>query len=258
MTTDLTGPELPVTGNLPNGAEVEQKAAERMEQLMLLPAVRAAFSYIEEQGLKSKGYAYHFGHEDHTTEVIRDAILFAEYNNALIETGSVGFDLEDVVTEEEFELLAIAAAGHDTGFGALPREVNGKGHEEHSAQNAARFMEGHYSPEQIARVQQMVRDTVVRMEGDSMQVSSGDKLSKFLLDADVSNFGRDDFFEKSDFVAQEVQTADRGVFDSFALNFLLKRHHWQTAAARLLRADKERENVAFLEEKLKRPLNTVS
>jgi len=78
-------------------------------------------------------------------------------------------------------------------------------------------------------------------------------LAKILADADVSNFGRKDFNEKSEQVFQELvamgKVADtpeaRTKFDKSKQN-MLATHQWQTKAALKFRGEQQQKNLESL------------
>lgn len=84
-----------------------------------------------------------------------------------------------------------------------------------------------------------------------------DKLAQLLADADVSNFGREDYSEKSERVFEELvgmgkaqDTPEARVgFKKFGVN-MLKTHKWNTEAARRLRDEQKAKNLAKLEQSL--------
>lgn len=126
----------------------------------------------------------------HTDDVFHEVILFA---------------MLDDVPPRQLELLAIGAAYHDSGFlrQMQANEVVGAG----IAAEAMRA-DGSYSDEEIRTVVAMIEDTLVRpVEGGLAQIPS-QEISKYLLDADLSNVGREDFFDKSELVRTEIGAPD--------------------------------------------------
>lgn len=259
----------PSIKDLINLADIEQRVRQRLEAYKQLPVVMEARKIIQEAQLREKGYTYHFGQqpdfEDHTEDVMYSALYIAECNNELVrrlhqnENTQIAFlpgEPQDILGEEEMEDLAIAAVYHETGFAQIDaqagRQANGKGHEVPGAENGRQGMaRAGYSAERVDRVAQAILDTAVCFDGGSIQVATlGNPISQPLLDADVFNFGRKDFEEKSKQVCQETN-GDPVKSNAFALNFLLKRHHWQTTAARLLGQATEKANMAALEDKVK-------
>jgi predicted metal-dependent HD superfamily phosphohydrolase len=162
----------------------------------------------------------------HTLEVLRDVIEFA---------------LIDKLPARDIELLALAAVTHDAGF-IHTRTDN----ETIGARYAREIMikAGEYSEKEIQLVERMILDTaLVRVDGSLRQVPHTE-LSKYLLDADLGNFGRDDFFEKSELQREELGEAV-SPFRVKTLS-LLSAHTWLTNAAKTTRQHKKDENVAKL------------
>src|SRR5690606_38647195 len=116
---------------------------------------------------------------NHTISVFKEAILFAVY---------------DGLSEREIELLAIASAYHDAGF-LFQREDN----ESIAARLVAEEMKKtkQYENSEIKLVQEMIEDTKLFFEENSYKRNCSNKLSKYLLDADLSNLGRDDFLDNA-------------------------------------------------------------
>ena len=127
--------------------------------------------------------AYHAA--QHTRDVLGEVVLFS-------------------VTEDrpkrEIELLAVAAAYHDAGF-LVQRNDN----EPIAASMVEEAMldSGHYTEQEIELVKDMILDTKLIYTSEGPQQKASSELSRYLLDADMSNFGRADFFEKLDQVVKE-------------------------------------------------------
>ncbi|RMG39946.1 MAG: hypothetical protein D6719_12240, partial [Candidatus Dadabacteria bacterium] len=71
-------------------------------------------------------------------------------------------------------------------------------------------------------------------------------LSKYLLDGDLSNLGREDFFDKLELVRLE-RNIERDGFYKSTLGFVT-RHRWQTKVAELLRGPTKAKNIAKLKQ----------
>jgi len=76
-------------------------------------------------------------------------------------------------------------------------------------------------------------------------------LGEILCDADLANFGRTDFFEKSDLVRQELGINSGKGWYASCLN-LLKNHKYHTQAARDMFDEQKARNIQKLEEMLGR------
>jgi uncharacterized protein len=170
---------------------------------------------------------------DHTREVIADAVMLA---------------LRDQLLAREVELLAVAAAWHDTGFIESP---------EHNEPIAARMAVealtriGSYSSAEIKLIEQMILDTaIIPQEAGSPLQRATTKLSPYLLDADVANFGRDDFFVKGELLRRELGEADLVAYNQKTQG-LLTRHVWLSAPAQELWGAGKAFNLAKLQQLLK-------
>ena len=192
------------------------------QSLSQVPAISETLAILQKK-LPSDLRYHSFAH---TIEVLRDAIEFA---------------LTDKLTARSIELLALAAVTHDAGF--IQSRVN---NEEIGAKYARDTMmkAGSYSHEEIRLVERMILDTaLVQIDGALRQVPHTE-LSKYLLDADLGNFGRDDFFHKSDLQREELGE-DLIPFRVKTLQ-LLSAHTWLTNAALATRQSKKEQNLAKL------------
>ncbi len=198
-----------------------------IENFVSLPIIAEIFDRLQRE-LPAE---YTFHSAQHARDVMHEAILFSETESR---------------SKREVELLAIAAAYHDAGFlqQAIENEAIGA-----EIATAALIEHGGYSDDEVQLVQQMICDTRLIPGEDGLYQSASNDLSRYLLDADVSNFGRADFFDKLERLIQE-----RGVErlpELYATLKLMKNHDWLTDAARSLREDKKQENIAQLEALLK-------
>ena len=142
-------------------------------------------------------------------------------------------------------LLAIAAAFHDAGFLATR-----SGHERISADMAATAMSAdqRFSQADIELVGAMIMDTEVYQTGAVHRPKTN--LSPWLLDADLANFGRDDFFEQFYLVAKENKISPENMV--LPTLDLMDRHTWQSPAGRACFDQKKRANRQALTEALSR------
>ena len=153
----------------------------------------------------------------------------------------VALALEDSLPERDVELLAVAAAWHDIGF-LYTREAN----EPLAAEELSRYLASNdtYSADEIALLKRMILDTaLVKDTGIPMQVSTT-RLSPYLLDADLANFGRADFFEKGELQRLETNI-DKASFQQETL-LLLSKHSWLTPAAQRRWSDTKQQNISHL------------
>lgn len=159
---------------------------------------------------------------------------------------AISFGVTDGISARDLELLAIGAAFHDAGF--LVREENNEILGAEMAEKAMRE-EGGYSEEEIRLVREMIMDTSMTGGAFPGAQRATNFLSRYLLDADLSNFGREDFFEKLSLVEQELGKSHREHLEqTFAL---FTRHSWCTPAAESLRSAQKERNKKKLEKLLR-------
>jgi predicted metal-dependent HD superfamily phosphohydrolase len=165
---------------------------------------------------------------DHTKDVLRQTMELAE---------------EDALDTRDVLLLAIAAAFHDAGF-LEQRPKN----EPIGAQMAVQAMSasGRFSQVEQDLVEQMILDTQLVMEGPA-QISNS-RLSPWLLDADLANLGRDDFWDQTRLLAKELEIEIASMLPM--TRALMQRHDWQSPAGKRLFAAKKEANFVALEEEL--------
>jgi len=176
------------------------------------------------------GLFYHT--PEHTADVIAEVARFSS---------------ADSLGARERELLVVGAAYHDLGFIERIR-----GNESIGAQLAGAAMRavGRYSPEEIAAVETMIRDTEVKFLDRGPRQVPTTELSKYLCDADVSNLGRADFLEKAELVRREVNVPrDESFFTN--LRKFVAGHEWYTPAAKAARTKGKADNIAALDRILK-------
>ena len=165
-------PSTPSLGLL--GSQLTNTAS--LDRLMSHPLVSEALQVLDKL---PEGLYYH--NKQHTVNVISAAVKCAEL---------------DGISSRDLELLAIAAAWHDTGY-IIRRNQN----EIIGADLAREAMirTGLYLPEEIAQVTAAILDTEVAMDPASasfIQTARG-RLSPWLLDGDLSNFGSSDYMRIS-------------------------------------------------------------
>jgi predicted metal-dependent HD superfamily phosphohydrolase len=154
---------------------------------------------------------------------------------------SLRFGVTDRLSPRELELLAIAAACHDVGYISAPL-LNEPLGAAFARERMARH--GGYTEGEIALVERMILDTaLVTTDKVPHQVASTE-LSRYLLDADLSNVGREDFFEKAELLRKELGV-EIDIFRRDSLAFVTA-HRWHTAAALALRQEGKERNVQAL------------
>ena len=167
--------------------------------------------------------------------MMREALVFAIY---------------DERSERELELLAIAAAYHDAGY-----LEGAQGHEARGAAMALAAMQeqGGFSESEQSIVKRMILDTEIvpieiYMEPPSLEQHPHSDMSAYLLDADLSNLGRDDFFERMALLCKERAQRIEELYPSTIR--IMEQHRWLSAGAKAFREKKREENLAALREKL--------
>ena len=164
----------------------------------------------------------------HTQDVLRQTLELAA---------------EDALDDRDVLLLAIAAAFHDAGF-LKQRPKN----EPIGAKMAVDAMakSGRFSLDERALVEQMILDTQLVTEGPAQIANS--RLSPWLLDADLANRGRDDFWDQTKLLAKELNIDLQNMLPM--TQALMQRHDWQSPAGQRLFGAKKESNCVALERKL--------
>ncbi len=165
---------------------------------------------------------------DHTKDVLRQSMELAR---------------EDALDSRDVLLLAIAAAFHDAGF-LEQRPKN----EPIGAQMAVQAMagSGRFTETEQQLVEQMILDTQLVMEGPA-QISNS-RLSPWLLDADLANLGREDFWQQTELLAKELNMDMASMMPM--TRALMQRHDWQSPAGKRLFEHKKASNFVALESEL--------
>lgn len=128
------------------------------------------------------------------------------------------------LTEEEQELLDLAALFHDTGF-----TESYEGHEAVSRQIARAFLEKFDYPED------KIEQVLLLIDATYPPKYPGSKLEAVIKDADLSNLGREDYFESLEDLRYEWAVFLNHTYDDgewYELNFkFVKDHEYFTPAA---------------------------
>lgn len=208
--------------------QIDLLVKRNIERFRNIPLVQKAFELLD--GLPEY-LRYHT--KAHTEDVFHEAVLF----------GTI-----DGLDDASLERLATAAAWHDVGF-LVQQEKN--------EPEAVRLFEENsididlpYSED----IKAMIMDTQLQITTDGPQIIMSNEKSAYLLDADVSNFGRTDFWEKRQLVAEElgIDIDDKDTYAKF-LKFalaLIKNHEWHTRAAQGLRQAQTMLNIEALEKEI--------
>lgn len=147
------------------------------------------------------------------------------------------------VSEDDLHLLEIAAAFHDVGF-----TEDYANHEIVGARIVAQVLpEYGFSSREIERVMGMIIAT-------RLPQSPRNLLEEILADADLDVLGRTDFLSRNEALRQEWMNFGRETpleqWYEGQLAFL-NSHNYFTPAARMLRNEVKKKNIAVLEEKLR-------
>jgi uncharacterized protein len=198
-------------------------------------AKRNAFSILKTKLVKDLDYH----NSDHTQDVIESAErIFSE----LIK--EVRGLTKKMPFETELLLLKTAAAYHDTGFSVKYKE-NEQAGAGLAKGSLARYG---YNKKQIEDIAGMIMATQLPQNPKLL-------LEKILCDADLDNFGRDDFFEKGALIRKElegqsIEMSDKKWYEGTLK--LLENHNYFTEAAKRLRQEKKEENIRKLKEILEK------
>lgn len=157
--------------------------------------------------------------------------------------GSARIAQHSGVSEDELRLLEVAAAFHDVGF--TEEYAN---HEIIGTRIAAQVLPNYgFSGRQIERVMGMILAT-------RLPQSPRNLLEEILADADLDTLGRADFLARNEALRQEWTSYGRETllepWYEGQLAFL-KSHSYFTPAARMLRNEMKKKNIAIMEEKLR-------
>ncbi len=204
-----------------------ERVAAEFDRVARLPIIVQIFKDLNED--LPAHFKYHCA--DHSMDVLSEVVLLA---------------VVDSLSEEEIELLGIAAAFHDSGF-----LMKAGDNEEIAAEKAAGAMRASkaYSEDEVVAVSTMILDTRLPGNGARYAERPSFELSKYLLDADLGNLGREDFVQKLTLIGQEFGLDEKQNFRN--TYELLKNHFWYTPAAKKLRESQKQKNLIMVEQKLK-------
>lgn len=191
------------------------------------PAVRDGLSLLQSSLPSNLLYHTHA----HTVDVLEATLNYAN---------------EDRIGNREIELLAIAAVYHDAGF--LDKKHD---NEILGADRAAAAMKslGCYSEMEIAQVRSLILDTIVKQTPAGPRQIPSTELSKYLLDGDMTNLGREDFFEKGHLLQRELGIDSETDFLKNSLEIMVA-HQWHSEPAIRLRTAQKEANLKVLRAKL--------
>jgi uncharacterized protein len=142
------------------------------------------------------------------------------------------------LTKQETQLLLTAAQYHDAGF-----MVKAAGHEEESCRIAQQVLPGFgYTPEEIEQVCNLIKAT-------QLPQSPKNHLEEILADADLDYLGREDYFDISQRLYEELaltgNIGNKEDWKQAQINFL-ENHSYFTPTAINLRQAKKEENLRII------------
>ncbi len=214
------------------GEDIHERVASMYEKMLQKPEVAEALDLLDQL---SDNIRYH--NKGHTLDVLRETILFA---------------IADGVDKEVVEQVSISAAWHDVGY--IRQYENNEPVAVELFKQSRAFQ--NISEEQRNEIIANILDTrMVIVDNNPHLLQSGSKYG-YVLDGDVSNFGREDYFDKRMQVAEELglDLSDanlRRKFYEFAIK-LLENHEWKTSSGRNLRQTQKKINLRIMREELER------
>lgn len=168
---------------------------------------------------------------------------FKHTNTVTKEAAALGQAAKLAPTDQE--ALALAALFHDTGY--LDRY---DGHEYRSMELAEQWLtEKNYPPERIALVKDLIRAT----HRDEKRET---ELQKLLVDADLSNLGREECMADAELLRTEWEATQGKVYSNqdwaeYQLNFLLQ-HKYLTEAGKERYKEQLKDNIKEQRKALKK------
>lgn len=147
--------------------------------------------------------------------------------------------------DARYWLIKIGALLHDIGYKIQP---SGKDHEAIGAEYAKRLLgtDSGLNTYDLLDITGMIRATKLPQDPRTF-------LEKIVCDADVDNFGRDDFFSRGELLREELRSfginpSDKQWYEGSLK--LLEGHKYHTDAAKHLRDGKKKENIAELKKRI--------
>ena len=154
------------------------------------------------------------------------------------------FAVADGASDEVIKQQAITAAWHDVGFTVQDKE------NEHIAIELFKQSRTYQtlSPHVREAVIYNISDTEMVMKDGKPSFSGARSIHRYVLDGDLSNLGREDYFAKRALVAEELKIdltnpKIKKNFYKFGVD-LLENHDWHTESARRLRQPQKERNLA--------------
>lgn len=184
-----------------------------------LPLIRQTLTRLENE--LSAELVYHS--VSHTRDVFEMAMV-------------VG--VSDSLSYHQLYLLALASVFHDIGFIVQPSS-----NEPVCARMAREALASlpELGAQDLKLVETMILDTALQSTSAGPKQLATSLLSGYLLDADLSNFGRTDFLSMSELVRREGRIEDKKAFYQGTLS-LFDAHSWNTKAANSLLQEQKVKN----------------
>ncbi|MCF7815525.1 MAG: hypothetical protein K9M10_02055 [Candidatus Pacebacteria bacterium] len=200
-------------------------------ELLQLPAVKEASLLLD----KLPKLVYHT--KEHTfgeDGVIAETILFG---------------LADNISRGALEQQVIAAAWHDVGY--LEQYTNNEPVAIKLFTESEAYKQ--LGPDIRDEIAANIADTAMVFKDTGPHLHMSHSTLGYMMDADVSNFGRTDFEECKKKIALETgvdlsDPAQEEKMDRFVIN-LLENHTWHTEGARKLREEQKQKNLTSLRSK---------
>ncbi len=211
-----------------NIVKTEEEVSLKIEQYKKLPIIARAFELLDKL---PKNLIYH--DKAHTEDVLHEAILFG---------------VLDGLNEKELERLAVAASWHDVGFIDRPNE-----NEEITVKHFEEYLKNF--PFKYRKNNKIkIIDNKIQKTDKGLEIIMLKPISAYLIDADVSNFGREDFWEKRQQIAEErgvnwEDKTERLAFLQSTLSFI-KNHNWHTEAGKNYRQEQKEKNIIEMEKEI--------
>jgi len=195
-------------------------------EIIKLPEIKEALDILD--GLP-ENLKYH--DKSHTVDVLKETILLC---------------LADNVGEDILRQQCISAAWHDTGY------IERYNENEPIAVELFRKSEAYKNLDEEARneIEANILDTQMVMVDGVPHILQKRSSFAYVLDADVGNFGREDYWDKRLKVAEELNLdlndpKINKLFTKFAIDLMIN-HEWKTEAAKKLRQGQKDKNIEML------------
>lgn len=190
------------------------------------PLIAGILKRLEEE--LPKAYTYH--NITHSLDVMKECLELAKC---------------DKLSQQEVALLMIAAAFHDAGYLTDRNEHEIKGVELFIEEMNKDAKQHGISQAQANEIKQAILSTKTHKTDTSYIQKPLNQIGKYLADADVSNFGRKNFFD----IARLIITENKADDADFYLKTLslIKDHRWHTNAGLALYEEQKQKNISSLE-----------